>query len=173
MIKNLNNDKVWVEMFDEHFNHLVLYVRHYTDSVYIAEDIVQDMFIKLWEKRNGIEFTPSFLFVCARNAAHNYNKLRKIDYIVPDNLNTIIAFESSSFEDEEEYYAMLDKVREAISLLPEQCKIVIRKIYYENKKYADIATEMNLSIGTIKTHAYLAMKTLRGRFHFIFLFFPI
>ena len=61
-----------VELFNRHFNHLVLFVNQYTHSIPTAEDLVQDMFVRLLEKGQLLDSPPAYLFVCARNAARNY-----------------------------------------------------------------------------------------------------
>lgn len=163
-------EKEWGELFDTHFNHLVLYVDHYINSASVSEDIVQEMFISLWQKRERITVTPSFLYVCARNATFTYIRLHPQKFISDSDIDLGRLTDADSMEDEMEYMKKLEEVREAILKLSPQCREVLKKIYYENKKYAEVAQEMDLSLNTIKTHIYIAIKTLRNNFLFFLLF---
>lgn len=165
-----DSEREWSELFDLHFNHLVLYVNNYIGSVAVSEDIIQDLFIKLWQKRNSVTITPSFLFVCARNSALTYLRLNKRKFIPPDDIVLREVSDSFMVDEEIAYIDRLEEVRTAITKLSPQCREVLKKIYFENKKYAEVAEEMNLSLNTIKSHIYLAIKVLRGNFLFFVLF---
>lgn len=163
-------DREWGEIFDTHFNHLVLYVNHYINSASVSEDIVQDMFVSLWQKRGRNTITPSFLYVCARNAAFTYIRLHPQKFISDSDIDLGRLKDTDSMDEEMEYAKKLEEVREAIKNLSPQCREVLKKIYYENKKYAEVAQEMDLSLNTVKTHIYIAIKVLRSNFLFFLLF---
>ena len=61
----------------------------------------------------------------------------------------------------------LERMYKAIESLSPQCREVLKKIYFEGKSYAETAEEMNLSLSTIKTHIYLAIKNLKKDFAYI------
>ena len=152
-------------MFKEHFDHLVLFVNQYVCSIAVSEDIVQDLFLKLWEKDRLTNETPTFLYTCARNAALNYLRTNRLESF------SIEACDSFDIEDQvEEQMAYMDKLErmyKAIESLSPQCREVLKKIYFEGKSYAETAEEMNLSLSTIKTHIYLAIKNLKKDFAYI------
>ena len=156
-----------VGVFQEHFEHLVLYVNSYVDSIPTAEDIVQDLFLKLWEKDRLTDCKPAFLYICAKNAALNYLRTRNIDSFFVNSL------ELYDVEDDNEadlaYMDKLERIYEAVESLPPQCKEVLKKIYFEEKSYVEVVEEMHLSLNTVKTHIYLAIKTLRQNFVYVFI----
>lgn len=155
-------------MFKEHFDHLVLYVNSYVDSIPVAEDIVQDMFLKLWEKERLVDCKAAFLYICAKNAALNYLRTRRVESFLVDS-DEFFEMEEENNEAELDYMEQLERIYQAVEALPPQCREVLKKIYFEEKSYAEVAEEMHLSLNTVKTHIYLAIKTLRQHFVYIFL----
>ncbi|HJD75697.1 MAG TPA: RNA polymerase sigma-70 factor [Bacteroides reticulotermitis] len=157
-------EKAAIALFQEHFEHLVVVVDNYVHSIPVAEDIVQDLFIKLWEKNRLINATPAFLYTCARNFALNYLR----DFSSKMSLHELTSELYILDEQEEElsYMNRLEEIHRAVESLPPQCQTVLRMIYFENKHYAEVAQEMGISINTVKTHIYLAIKTLRKNFTF-------
>lgn len=155
-----------IETFQEHFEHLVLYVNAYVDSIQTAEDIVQDLFLKLWEKERLVGCKPAFLYICARNAALNYLRTRNLETFPVDSIDRYAI--EDDMEVEMDYMNKLERIYEAVESLPPQCREVLKKIYFEEKSYAEVAEEMNLSLNTVKTHIYLAIKTLRRNFVYVF-----
>jgi len=156
-----------IEMFKEHFEHLVLYVNSYVDSIQMSEDIVQDMFLKLWEKGRLVDCKAAFLYICAKNAALNYLRTRRIESFQTDFIDSY-EVEDNDNESDMDYMNKLERIYEAVESLPPQCREVLKKIYFEEKSYAEVAEEMHLSLNTIKTHIYLAIKTLRRNFVYVF-----
>ncbi len=163
---DISHEKVAVELFKEHFNHLVLYVNSFVDSIPVAEDIVQDMFVKLWEKKCLAQCKPSFLYVCARNASLNYLRTQNLHAFEVEQIEKVEMPEET--ERQEAYMEKLERIYEAVESLPPQCREVLKKIYFEGKTYAETAEEMHLSVNTVKTHIYLAIKNLRQNFIYIF-----
>ena len=146
----------------------MLYVNVYVDSIPVAEDIVQDMFLKLWEKERLADCTSSFLYICAKNAALNYLRTRRVESFWADS-DDFLEMEEENNEAELDYMEQLERVYQAVEALPPQCRAVLKKIYFEEKSYAEVAEEMHLSLNTVKTHIYLAIKTLRQHFAYVFL----
>ena len=155
-----------VKVFEEHFDHLVLYVNSLVDDIPTSEDIVQDMFLKLWEKDRLEDYTLGFLYVCAKNAALNYLRTQNTDSFSTDNLEMFDM--EDKVEEETAYMDKLEQIYQAIEALSPQCRVVLKKIYFENKSYAETAEEMHLSLNTVKTHVYLAIRSLKKDFAYIF-----
>ena len=157
------------KVFKEHFDHLVIYVNQYVASVPTAEDIVQDMFLKLWEKDRLAEQSPAFLYTCARNAALNYLRTQRTDSFSIEEAESFDV--EDQIEDQLAYMEKLERIYKAIESLSPQCREVLKKIYFEGKSYAETAEEMNVSLSTIKTHIYLAIKSLKKDFAYVSIVF--
>lgn len=157
------------ELFSAHFNHLVLYVDTIVKLHNVAEDIVQDLFVRLWEKRNSISVTPVFLYVCVRNASISYLRTKKITC----NIDEVQLYDSefNQLEQEIEYHKKIEEVAQKVMQLSPMCRKTIEKIYFENKKYNEAALELGISVNTIKYHLKTAIVTLKKDFIYFILYF--
>ena len=125
-----------------------------------AEDIVQDFFVKLWEKPYSAllpETLKSYLFTSIRNLA--LNQLDKIDPL--RRACDVVYYDSpwneyDNFEDE-----VFRRVEEELEKLTPRAQDVIRKIYLEGMKYKDVADKLGISVATVNSILVRALKKLR------------
>lgn len=110
-----------------------------------AEDIVQEVFVKIWEKRTQIdekESIDSYLFVAVRNACFTFlkNKRERVDL---ENVkqNLIVPEEVVEFEMPE-----LNRLWGEIENLPLQCKVVFKLVILKDMKYKDVADSLGISV---------------------------
>ncbi len=157
-------------LFNLYYEPLCVYAHKYFNSIDQAEDIVQDVFISLWEKNRLINFTGSikpYLFSIVRN--NSINKIKQ------ENRYRFEEIENKAFEiiedkfESQEMEERKSKLYQEIDQLPEQCKKVFEAIIFEKMKYADVAEEMDISVNTIKTHYSRALKQLRGNLNIVFM----
>lgn len=131
----------------------------------LAEDVVQNVFFKIWEKRKDIDETRPFnryLFTILKNDLLNVLRDRdKEIFRISDNLNLLnsLANESEEPDLDEDQLRLVRKAIEQLS--PQKRKIVELKISgkYSNQEIAD---KLNLSINTIKFQYSQALKELRA-----------
>ncbi len=132
----------------------------------IAREIVQDAFANLWEKRETIELDRSpqaYMATTVRNRCLNYLRdHKKYD-------RSIIEFEGlgndHDYKDHDQLVTSEIRLRieEATSSLPEKCRQVFLMNRMENKKYQEIATELNLSVKTVEAQMSKALKVMREK----------
>lgn len=129
-----------------------------------AEDVVQAMFVKVWEKRESLGIQTSmrsYLFrsvyhQCLNLLEHRAIKWKHQEQGAYDKLGEVQQPEVFPEELEE-------RIKAAIGELPEQCRIIFMMSRYDELKYAEIAARMNLSVNTIENQVSKALKILRGR----------
>ena len=92
----------------------------------------------------------------------NYLRNRRVDVNIED--VDVTNWEIDNIEEIQSYFEILENLHRALQSLPPQCRKVLHKIYFENKHYAEVAKEMGISVNTVKTHVYLAIKTLKKDF---------
>ena len=151
-------------LFDTYYQSLGLYIFKVTESREAAEDIVQDTFIKVWEKRESLTEIRNFsnyLFILSRNRTLNYlretAKARENHLIwSKEVLEESYVIDSPSRV--EEYNQIVEK---AISSLPPQQQKVYRLSRYERMKHEEIASLLGLSKETVKKHMQLALNCLK------------
>ena len=140
-------------MFDTYYQALCTYVMRYLISMEDAEDIVQTVFISLWNNKRGQEFSGSlraYLFGAASKA-----------YFVDIELHVDDFLEEMSRDNEVELEKMKEYLYAAIEDLPANPKKVLTAIVFNNTPYKMVAEEMGISVNTVKTYYARALQALR------------
>lgn len=151
------------QLFREHFVHLANFARQYVADEDSAKDITQKVFISLWENRDKIDTeksVPSYLFTAVKNRCLNHIRDHK------KYRSSILDLECNDFElsvepDEGELPELEHKISRALDSLPEKCRIVFEMSRYHDKKYREIAEELEISQKTVEAHMSKAIKALR------------
>jgi len=143
-----------------------------------AEDMVQSSFLKIWEKRGTlatIDRFDAYLFRVARNEMTDIfrKNLTRDKHI--QRIRELFEEESGSPEDQLINKQKRALIADVIRDLPPQQRQAYRFSREQGMNYHEIATEMNLSVNTVKVHISLALKSLRSFFaqhknEFYFLF---
>ena len=158
----INNLRDYEMIFHKYYNPLVVYANTIIKDIDETQDIVQQVFVSVWEKRNDIEFHTSvraFLYKSVYNSCINFIKQQAIrnDYLKEAQLidkNPVLNDEASQKE-------LQIKIDYAIEQLPEQCKKIFRMSRYDEMRYQEIADKLNLSIKTVENQMGKALKILR------------
>jgi RNA polymerase sigma-70 factor (ECF subfamily) len=155
------------EIFERYSKPLFQFSLSYLKSKEAAEDIVQEVFLKIWNNRQEIKTDTSFqsyLFTIALNAVRKYfNKLSRANELKHD-----ILFDFSGkkpeFDDRSDYQFLLGKLDELISQMPEKRREVFIKKKIEEKSLKEISEELNITTKTVEYHITEAMKFLKEEF---------
>jgi len=169
---NKNFDLTYKGLFRKYYPSLIFYAARLVGGEE-AEDVVQDVFVELWNRKNDIEigeqiqaflyravYTRALNVLKHRNVEDNYcaaieeiNK-KRAEYYQPDN-NEVIR----RIEDMELRHQILDAINE----LPDKCKEVFKLSYLHEMKNKEIADVLGVSLRTVEAHMYKALKYLRNR----------
>lgn len=156
--------KAFKLIFDTFYKPLIIFATKYVNDADLAEDLVQEVFVKLWEKRETIENSmtvKAFLFTSVKNKALNHFRHQKVvDVHQKEMIQT--KSDESFFKNHlivEETYRLLI---EAIHDLPDQTRKVCT-LSMNGVKNAEIAEELDLSTSTVKYHKNQAITILRGK----------
>jgi RNA polymerase sigma-70 factor (ECF subfamily) len=152
-------------IYDRHRNLIYKLAIRYLRSPIMAQEVVQDIFLKLWIERkqfNGEHPLEAWLRTVTKN--HLINKLKRIanEWKALDQLKHTLSEEDNSFLEK----LGIDKSREellknAIDSLSEQQKQVYLLAKQENQSYTEIAEKMSISTFTVKTHMARALKQIK------------
>ncbi len=169
----IGDEETYIFLFREYYVSLCSYSRRYVGRKDIAEEIVSDTFLKIWENRETIQIKTSvkaYLFHAVCNNSLSYlRKLKKeeiLDEYFLETSSENIGFTSVSEEIEEQSLTLEninEKIEEAVSLLPEQQQKVFRLKRFEGKKNREVAEIMGLSIKTVEMHLSKATLNLRQK----------
>lgn len=148
-------------LFKEYYKPLVVWGATFLHDTQRAEDIVQDFFVKLWEKSLADKLLPdtlkSYLFTSVRNLA--LNQIDRIDPLAK-------AYDVSRHESPwEEYDSFEDEVFRRVEVeigkLPPRTQEIIRSVYLKGMKYKEVAEELGISVATVNSLLVKALKKLR------------
>jgi RNA polymerase sigma-70 factor (family 1) len=150
------------ELFRRHADHIYHFALRYYFSEEEAEDIVQEVFFIIWEKKDGINLDcsfESFLFTICRNMIYNKLKRKVHEKKFHQYLNTISTV-TADMGDEYEQADLKQYAEKLIDNLPPQRKriFLFRQGGLSNK---EIAVKLNLSVRTIEAHMKLAIDQLK------------
>ena len=168
------DENAFSKLYYRHHNALGIYIYQLTQSREMSEEIVQDVFLKIWVGRKdltGVTNFKAWLFVVSKN--HALNSLRTLTKERALKKDLVRNYEHSSGINEEsvdnDSYMLLEQ---AINQLPEQQRKVFILSRYRRLKYKEIATELRLSRETVKSYLGLAVssisKFVNGRFYPVF-----
>jgi RNA polymerase sigma-70 factor, ECF subfamily len=155
-------------LFKKYYGGLCTYAQRYVGSREISEEVVADVFIKLWKNRDMIDVHTSYdayLYRSVRNQALDYLKSRMHSVSEReqpiDDCTAAYSLPDESPEERLLSSELSEKIDAAVERLPKQCRIIYRLSRDERLKYHEIADRMGLSIKTIETQMGRAFKSLR------------
>jgi RNA polymerase sigma-70 factor (ECF subfamily) len=136
----------------------------FTKSEVLAEEITQDVFLKIWQNRDSllsIRKFDDYLFIISRN--HIYNVLRKKSAEKPFVEHLEEYFQETSYLSDQTicFKETRDLIDAAVELLPPQQRMVFLLSRNEGYNHNQIAEKLGISIGTIKSHINRALHSIR------------
>ncbi len=139
-----------------------------------AEEVVQGVFFKVWERRGQLEVTVSlkaYLYRAVHNASLNHLKHQKVRQ---EYANHVKAMEEEGMEDPGMELTELQRdVTYAIEELPEKCREVFKLNRFEGLKYREVADLLGISEKTVENQMGKALKLLRDRLsHYLRVILP-
>lgn len=153
-------------VFRAHYAGMASFVQRFVRSADLAEELVQDVFLKLWSKREQlaeIETLRTYLFRAARNTALNYLRRAKLErkwreeHGTDNDPPTAFAADEETVEQE-----VAIAVQEAIGRLPPRCREIFLLSRDGGLTYAEIARSLEISVKTVETQMGRALKSLRS-----------
>jgi RNA polymerase sigma-70 factor (ECF subfamily) len=147
-----------------YFTRLHRFAREYVMSGEDAENIVQDVFMMLWEKRRMLNIRISltaYLFSLVKNKCIDHLRRK----LVAEEYKQELYMKLSSLEDMNRAFSSDEDIErfitDAINKLPGRCREIFIKSRIEGKKYHEIAEELHISVNTVENQMSLALKKLR------------
>lgn len=151
-------------IFHFYYSGLVIYATQFTADQFEAEEIVQDFFVRLWQKRQQIlqsDSLKNYFFLSVKNSSLNFLKHKKVEARYLKNLSDLsnqhLVYEPDLYVATE----LQEKIKNAIDRLPEKCGVIFIRSRIHGLKNEEIALELNLSKRTVETQISNALKVLR------------
>lgn len=160
LIQGINRDDqlAFEALFKANYAPLVVYARRFLSDQDAAEDIVQAVFVKLWERRHELKIANplAYLMRAVHNRCLNELKMSR-HHLSLDSTLPVFNEEEEPAPDEE----LITTVQDVIGRLPEQRQRIFRMSRFEGLKYREIAVVLGLSIKTIEAQMGKALEFLR------------
>jgi len=151
------------QVFKKYYRALSIKAFEMLEDEMDAEDLVQNLFISMWQKSHYLSIKTSLKAYLFR-AVHNQCLMRLRKRKVEQHRLEVYTF---NLNEEEEADSETDKQQDRINLifneLPTQRQKAFKLVYLEDKKYKEAANEMGLSVNSVKTHLKLAIKMLQKK----------
>ena len=152
------------EIYDAYFDALRRYLYYKTNDIDLSEDLVQEVFIKVWEKRESIkkETVKSLLYTIANNLMINhFNHQQVVVAHQKDNLTVDREHHTPQFELEHQEFKQL--LNQAIQEMPEGSREVFLMNRIDKLKYDEIATRLGLSVKAVEKRMSKALSVIKER----------
>lgn len=159
------NKKAFEALFHAYYSPLSQFACKFVDDADEAEEIVQDFFVALWEKRKALDKVnspKSYLFSSIRNHCLNYIKHQKVRVLHQEHVKQTASLGDNSVEDYINGEELRGRIEESINSLPDRCREVFQLSRFRGLKYSEIAENMGISIKTVEVQMGKALKLLRG-----------
>lgn len=163
----INGDEnAFESIFKEYFPGLQAYASSFLHDADLAEEGVQNVFCRVWDRRRQLKTggsIKSFLYRAVHNECQNILKHQK----VRERFNVYYAGNREQSDETSSKTIIANQLKEqindAMNQLPEQCRIVFHLSRFENLKYQQIADQMGLSVKTIENQMGKALKIMRQK----------
>jgi RNA polymerase sigma-70 factor (family 1) len=161
------NPKAFEFFFDRHYNPLCYFAERLVRDQQVAEDIVEETFMKLWNKRTDFENEhgiKAFLYITTKNACINVIKQSQRDNASQAEMLYLAEKKEGFVLNEMIRAEVLRVVDQELNKLPVQCRTILKMSYVKGLKNNEIANKLDISIHTVRNQKARGLQLLRTRF---------
>jgi RNA polymerase sigma-70 factor (family 1) len=174
-------EKAFGEVYELFSGPIYLFARRILNSDTEAQDVTAETFMKLWNLRDNFETIQNikaFLYITVRNGCFNILRKRKNTIRHKEDLNYLLSQNEEGPSQQDEIKAeVLKNILRELNNLPKQCRQVVEFSFIKGLKNTEIATELGLSLQTVKNHKNRGLRILkfllgRREWQMLLVFFP-
>ena len=162
------DEKAFRQVFDLYRNKLYFFVLHIVSNEAASEELVQDIFLRLWISRQalgGVSSPDSYLFIIAKNRSLDYIQQAAKERRMKNVLTHTMALGENTTEEDINLNESKRLIEAAISKLPPQQARVFRLSKEQGLKRTEIAEALNISENTVKNHLGEAIRFIKKYLH--------
>ncbi|WP_276484931.1 RNA polymerase sigma-70 factor [Paraflavitalea pollutisoli] len=152
------------DVFKTHFKNLHAYAYTIVKDDIMAEELVQNVFYKIWERKAHLTIQtslPAYLYRAVYHESLNYIKHLKVKTAYQSYATARMNHNTDNAEKKVLLGELEVKLRTALQELPEQCRTIFQMSRFEELKYQEIADRLGLSIKTVENQMGKALKLMR------------
>lgn len=163
-IQRYADQKAFKQLYQQLFFRLYQFAYSFIRSKESAEEVVNDVFMGLWQKRDSLDQIRNiqvFLYVAVRNASMNYLRKKKLpvpaslDELTVEHIRLVATPETQMISTE-----MKERVHAAVDGLPARCRLIFKLVKEDGLSYKEVAEILDVSYKTVDTQLYVALKKL-------------
>lgn len=162
---SLRDDKhSFQKLFESCYAPLCLFAKRYIEDLNVREDIVQEVFFRLWEKRKNISVntsTRNYLIACVKNICLNQIKREYYKEEIQKEFAKRIPLYSNDTDNMYSYQELSEKLRAALDKLPVEYRIAFEMSKLENRDLGEIASVLNVSTRTVERYRDKSIQILK------------
>ncbi|MBN1116193.1 MAG: RNA polymerase sigma-70 factor [Bacteroidales bacterium] len=156
------NEAVFENLFKEYYGALCAYSKLIVKRNDIAEDLVQELFFKIWNKGEDFSISTSlksYLYKATYNNSIDFLRSLKNEILYKEyNLRALQNSDNNQPDSD-----LITAIYKAIDELPEKCGEVFKLRKFENMSHAEISKKLNISVKTVETHMHRANLALKEK----------
>jgi len=165
LLVSQGDEQAFTSLFERYYNQVYSYIAPLAESEALTQEIVQDVFMKIWANRTQlveVSYFRSYLLTIARN--HAFNCLKRLAREKKKEKSWVeeilkVAANPAEESDSIDYHNLIDA---AVDLLPPQQKKIYTLSRLHKMKQVDIAVELGISLETVKKHMVLALRFIKN-----------
>lgn len=152
------------QFFDGHYTALVFFAHSFTGNITDAEDIVQEVFLKLWTKREALRAQGNlraFCYTMVKNASLDYIRRQDTRTARQEEIAYLAEQDAQFLETAVLYEELLQLLIKEIDTLPEKYRTVITMIFIDGLSYAEIGNRLQLPEATVRKQKERGLHLLK------------
>ena len=160
------DEHVFGQLFKTYFKQLRNYAFTFVQDQALAEDIVQTVFFRLWDRIEALNFSDSiaaYLYRAVYNESLNALKRNKVRRSHLSWVHRNMNHQTDTAHKKVQLDELEKKLREAINELPEQCRTIFQLSRFEELRYREISSRLGISVKTVENQMGKALRILRAR----------
>ncbi len=173
VVRGINNgdEKAFAGLYDAYFTYLCMCATKYIFNPDEAKEIVNDVFVQIWHKREMITYpVHAYLLRSVQNGCLNYlRSLRTREQVIDEYRKELLDYQEEFCLNDNNPIQVLEfedlqrQIETIVDELPEKCRIVFENYLYSGKSPAEIAEELNISINTVRVQIKNALDKIKLR----------
>lgn len=161
---NTGNQLVFEQLFKQYFKVLQNYAFTILKDLDVAEEMVQNVFLKIWEKREKLPqdaVVASYLYKSVYHESLNWLRHEKVKASHQQHTLYSMKNESDSAEDRIKMNQLQEQLQKALNELPQQCRTIFQMSRFDELRYREIAEELGISVKTVENQMGKALRLMR------------
>jgi RNA polymerase sigma-70 factor (ECF subfamily) len=157
-------------VFNALYPALCFYALKYTHDLPAAEDIAEDSFLKVWDRRQAFfqwNVLKSYLYTTVRHTAINWTRQQQRHWAFEKEIKGTTPAQEEHILDHIVRAEMFRELFTALEALPPQCRKIVTMLYKEEKTARQVAEELDLSLTTVKSQKARGLLLLRKRLPYL------